>query len=87
MPTRNLKLAAGDAALIVRQDLSVEGNIPKQGKTDPALLNSMLVMSIIARLRKQPEFAQECIDWMEQELGREKSRIILAPKKEFIRGH
>ena len=87
MPTRNLKLGTGDAALIVCQDLSIEGNIPKQKKDEKILLNSMLIMSIVTRLRKQPEFAQECIDWMEQEMGREKSRIILAPKKELIRGH
>lgn len=87
MPTRNLKLGAGDAALIVRQDLSIEGNIPKQKKDEKILLNSMLIMSIVTRLNKQPEFAQECIDWMEQEMGRNRSRIILAPKKEIIRGH
>jgi len=86
MPTRNLKLAAGDAALIVRQDLGIEGNIPKQKKDEKILLNSMLVMSIVTRLRKQPEFAQECIDWMEQEMGREKSKLILMPKKEIIHG-
>lgn len=87
MPTRNLKLGAGDAALIVRQDLSIEGNIPKQKKDEKILLNSMLIMSIVTRLRKQPEFAQECIDWMEEEMGRDRSRIILAPKKEIICGH
>jgi len=87
MPTRNMKLGAADAALIVRQDLGIEGNIPKQKKDERILLNSMLIMAITTRLRKQPEFAQECIDWMEQEMGRDKSRIILAPKKEIICGN
>jgi len=84
MPSRNLKLKAGDAALIVRQDLSFEGNIPKQGKEDKMYLNSMLVMSIATRLRVDKNFAQENITWMENYVNRNNSRIILAPPKEII---